>query len=104
MLRLANRQLTATSQTAHLTGRPERQDQPEHRTALRVTRYADVPAQEPGVLQPDSQARPLPAPARAESALQKRSKTCGRYSGGMPGPRRVGNDRHIRPTPAAVSR
>jgi hypothetical protein len=49
MLRLANRQLTATSQSAHITGRPERQNQPEHRTAPHVTRKADVPVQEPGV-------------------------------------------------------
>src|SRR5438876_612351 len=57
MLRPANRQLTATSQSAHITGRPERQNQPEHRTALHVARYADVPAQEPGVLPRESQAQ-----------------------------------------------
>ena len=57
MLRLANRQLTATSQSAHITGRPERQNQPEHGTALHLARYADVPAREPGLLLRDSQAQ-----------------------------------------------
>jgi hypothetical protein len=57
MLRPANRQLTATSQSAHITGRPGRQDQPEHRTALHVAGHADVPAQEPGGLLRDGQAQ-----------------------------------------------
>src|SRR5215469_8216507 len=58
MRRRVNRRLTATSPFVHIVGWPERQGQPEHRPALHIAGHADVPADEPGVLQRDGQAKP----------------------------------------------
>src|SRR5262249_52335864 len=57
VLRLINRRLTGTSPFAHILGLPGRQGQPEHRPALYITEHADVPAEEPGILQRYGQAK-----------------------------------------------